>query len=61
MRDSDGNITHLLTCADGVLAQGGICQAFGKASHDPAAGASTAATFNEKLQADFLFLAVKEE
>ena len=48
--DSEGNNAHLLTCVDEVLAQCEVCQAFEKAPHYPAAGTSTVATFNEKLQ-----------
>ena len=47
---------HLLTCADEVLAQCEVCQAFEKASHIPAAGTSTAAMFNANLPADLLLL-----
>ena len=33
-----------------------VCQGFEKAPHAPAAGTSSVAMFNEKLQADLLFL-----
>ena len=46
----------LITCADELLARCEACQAFEKAPHVPAAGTSAAAMFNEKLQADLLFL-----
>ena len=47
---------HLPTCVDEVLAQCGVCQAFGKAPHAPAAGASTVAAYSEKLQVALLFV-----
>ena len=50
-----GNV-YPATCVDEVLEQRGVCRAFDKAPHAPAAGASTAAAFNEKLQADLSFL-----
>ena len=48
--ESAGNNTHLLTCVDAEPAQSGVCQAFEKGPHFPAAGTSTVAVFNEKLQ-----------
>ena len=50
-----GNNTHLSASLDEVLAQCEVCQAVDKAPHAPAAGTSTAATFDEKLEADLLF------
>ena len=47
---------HLPTCVDEVLKQREVCQAFGKAPHAPVAGIPTVNVFNEKLQADLLFL-----
>ena len=47
---------HLLTCVDEVLGRREVCQAFDKAPHAPAAGASTVTTFNVVLPADLLFL-----
>ena len=54
--DSDRKNTHLITCADEILAQCEVCQAFDKAPRSPAAGTSITATSNEKLPADLLFL-----
>ena len=54
--DSEGNNLDLITCVGEVLARPEAGQAFEKAPHTPAAGASTAAVFNEKLQAAPLFL-----
>ena len=54
--DSDRNNAHVLTCADEVLAQCEVCQGLGVAPHVPAAGASTVAMFNEKLQVALLYL-----
>ena len=50
--DSARNNMHPITCVDEVPAQRDVCQAFGKAQHVPAAGTSTVAMFNGKLQAD---------
>ena len=47
---------HLLTFVDEVLARCEVGQAFEKAPHAPAAGISTVAAFNEKLQIDLLLL-----
>ena len=45
-----------LTCVGSVLEQREVRRAFDKEPHAPIAGMSTAATSNEKLQADLLFL-----
>ena len=47
---------HLATCVDEVMAQCEICRTFDEAPHVPAAGTSTVAMFNAKLQVDLLFL-----
>ena len=47
--DFDGNNMRLLTCADEVLGQCEVCQAFDTALHAPIAGPSTVAMSNEKL------------
>ena len=52
--DSEGNNMHLLTCVDEELARCEVCQAFEKAPHAPAAGASTVAVSKGKLQVDCL-------
>ena len=54
--DSERNNMPLITCVYEVLASCEVCQASEKAPHVPAAGTSTVAMFNEKLQADLLFL-----
>ena len=55
LADSERNNAQSLTCVDEVLAQRDVRQAFEKAPRAPAAGASTAALFNEKLRLDLLF------
>ena len=50
LEDSDGGNMHLLTCVDEVLEQREVCRAFDTAPHAPAAGTSTVAMFNGKLQ-----------
>ena len=47
---------HLPTCVDEALARCEVCQAFERAPRAPAAGISTVATLNGKLQAGLLFL-----
>ena len=54
--DSESDNRHLPTCVDEFLARCEVCQAFEKAPRAPVAETSTVATFNEKLQADLLFL-----
>ena len=51
-----GNNMHSLASIDDVLARCAVCQAFEKVLHDPVAGTSTVAAFNEKMQVGLLFL-----
>ena len=54
--DLEENNAHFLTCADEVLAQREVGQAFEKAPHARVAGNAIAAACTEKSQADLLFL-----
>ena len=54
--EADGDSQGLLECADEVPRQCGVCRAFDKAPHLPAAGTSPVSSFREKLQAGLLLL-----
>ena len=54
--ESDGGNSHSANHVDEVLEQCKVCRAFDEAPHVLIAGTATASMFNEKVQAETLFL-----
>ena len=55
LADSDRDNMHFATCVGEVPERREVCRALDRAPRAPAARASTAARFNEKLRVDLLF------